>query len=34
MKAANDGKGFLRPAVEEHIDELREIAVEEAEKGE
>lgn len=30
MKAANDGKGFLRPAVEEHIDELREIAVEEA----
>lgn len=29
MKAANDGKGFLRPAVEEHIDELREIAVEE-----
>ena len=32
MKAANDGKGFLRPAVEEHIDELREIAVEEANK--
>lgn len=30
MKAANDGKGFLRPAVENHIDELREIAVEEA----
>ena len=30
MKAANDGKGFLRPAVEDHIDELREIAVEEA----
>lgn len=29
MKAANDGKGFLRPAVEDHIDELREIAVEE-----
>ena len=29
MKAANDGKGFLRPAVEKHIDELREIAVEE-----
>ena len=32
MKAANDGKGFLRPAVEEHIDELREIAVEEGNK--
>ena len=32
MKAANDGKGFLRPAVEEHIDELRETAVEEANK--
>lgn len=32
MKAANDGKGFLRPAVEDHIDELREIAVEEANK--
>lgn len=30
MRAANEGKGFLRPAVEEHIDELREIAVEEA----
>ena len=29
MRAANEGKGFLRPAVEEHIDELREIAVEE-----
>ena len=29
MRAANKGKGFLRPAVEEHIDELREIAVEE-----
>ena len=25
---------FLRPAVEDHIDELRQIAVEEAEKGE
>ncbi len=34
MKAANDGKGFLRPAVENHIDELREIAVQEAEKKE
>ncbi len=33
MKAANDGKGFLRPAVEGHIDELREIAVEEANNG-
>lgn len=32
MKAANDGKGFLRPAVENHIDELREIAVEEGNK--
>lgn len=32
MKAANDGKGFLRPAVEEHIEELREIAVEEGNK--
>ena len=32
MKAANDGKGFLRPAVEDHIDELREIAVEEGNK--
>ena len=32
MRAANEGKGFLRPAVEEHIDELREIAVEEANK--
>lgn len=32
MKAANDGKGFLRPAVEEHIDKLREIAVEEGNK--
>lgn len=30
MRAANEGKGFLRPAVEDHIDELREIAVEEA----
>lgn len=29
MRAANEGKGFLRPAVEDHIDELREIAVEE-----
>lgn len=34
MRAANEGKGFLRPAVEDHIDELRQIAVEEAEKGE
>lgn len=34
MRAANEGKGFLRPAVEDHIDELREIAVDEAEKGE
>lgn len=34
MMAANNGKGFLRPAVEDHIDELRQIAVEEAEKGE
>ena len=33
MKAANDGKGFLRPAVEDHIDELRQIAVEEANNG-
>lgn len=32
MRAANEGKGFLRPAVEEHIDELREIAVEEGNK--
>ncbi len=32
MRAANEGKGFLRPAVEDHIDELREIAVEEANK--
>ncbi len=32
MKAANDGKGFLRPAVEDHINELREIAVEEGNK--
>lgn len=32
MKAANDGKGFLRPAVEEHIDELQGIAVEEENK--
>lgn len=32
MKAANDGKGFLRPAVEDHIEELREIAVEEGNK--
>lgn len=32
MIAANDGKGFLRPAVEEHIEELREIAVEEGNK--
>lgn len=30
MRAANEGKGFLRPAVEDHIDELREIAAEEA----
>lgn len=32
MRAANEGKGFLSPAVEEHIDELREIAVEEGNK--
>ena len=32
MRAANEGKGFLRPAVEDHIDELREIAVEEGNK--
>ena len=32
MRAANEGKGFLRPAVENHIDELREIAVEEGNK--
>lgn len=32
MRAANEGKGFLRPAVEHHIDELREIAVEEGNK--
>lgn len=32
MRAANEGKGFLRPAVEDHIDELREIAVEEGSK--
>lgn len=32
MRAANEGKGFLRPAVEDHIDELREIAAEEANK--
>ena len=32
MRAANEGKGFLRPAVEEHIEELREIAVEEGNK--
>ena len=29
MRAANEGKGFLRPAVEDHIKELQEIAVEE-----
>lgn len=32
MRAANEGKGFLRPAVEDHIDELRESAVEEGNK--